>query len=450
MDRTDTPAAGTNPTLATSRAFCGAAVAFVIIGYAIILKQHWVLTWRDHVSSIVAVAALAYTYWLKRSEQLITETAVKRDELLSQAAVFVLFLAVYAITAGFDTSPFDAHVRQAFALVHGHTYIDAPNYIEHAQVGPYSYQLHPPMPSFMLMPFVAIWGMNTNQTMFSIVLGAIDVAIAWRMFGKFEIDLNARVWLTLFFGLGTIIWFESTSGGSWELTMVVAVLFTLLALDETFGAARGALVGLWAACAALSRYDLAFVWPIYVLLIFLRRKSISNVAWMIPGFMMAAIVYFGLNEIRYRSLFDQGAFLFVPPGTKFFGLENIPGNIAIVMFSAPAVDHRFPYIHPTFGGQAILLTSPAFILALRPSFRRLTPVLIGIAALIGMTPVMLFFGSGASQFGARHFVQIYPFLLVLMAMGVERRLDQFTRILICASIFCVGWGIWHIRVFGFG
>ncbi len=44
------------------------------------------------------------------------------------------------------------------------------------------------------------------------------------------------------------------------------------------------------------------------------------------------------------------------------------------------------------------------------------PVLMGLAALIGMTPVMLFFGSGASQFGARHFVQIYPFLLVLLAM----------------------------------
>jgi hypothetical protein len=114
------------------------------------------------------------------------------------------------------------------------------------------------------------------------------------------------------------------------------------------------------------------------------------------------------------------------------------------------VAERFPFFHPTIGGQSILLTSPAFILALRPSFRRLTPVLIGLAALIGMTPVMLFFGSGASQFGARHFVQIYPFLLVLLAMGVPRRVDQLTRILIGASILFVGYGIWHIRVFGFG
>jgi len=450
MDRTDAPAGAMRPNLATSRGFLAAAVVFAVLGFAVILQRGWMLTRIDWISAILASAMFAYSYWMTDSQRLVAETVVKRDEIFSQLAVFAAFLVLYAITAGSDTSPFDAHVRQAVALVHGHVYIDAPNFIEHAHFAGHDYQLHPPMPSFLLMPFAAIWGMDTNQTMFSIVLGAICVALAWRMFGKFPIDVNARIWLTAFFGIGTIIWFEATSGGSWELTMVVAVLFTLLALDEVFGDARGALIGLWAACAALSRYDLAFVWPIYVLLVFIKRYSVTDVIKMAPGFMMAVIVYLTLNEVRYHSMFDQGAFLFVPPGTQFFGIKFIPGNIAILMFSAPAVDERFPYFHPTIGGQSILLTSPAFILALRPSFRRLTPVLIGLAALIGMTPVMLFFGSGASQFGARHFVQIYPFLLVLMAMGVPRRLDQLTRILIGASILFVVFGIWHIRVFGFG
>jgi hypothetical protein len=449
MDCTDAPAAAIGTKLSTSRILTAAAVAFVLVGYAVVLRHGWILTRIDYIAGIVALGALVYSFSIADPTP-VTEAAIKRDEMLSQFAVFVAFLAVYAITAGSDTSPFNAHVRQAVALVHGHTYIEAPNFIEHAHFEGHDYQLHPPMPSFLLMPFAAIWGMDTNQTVFSIVLGAICVALAWRMFGKFPIDLNARIWLTAFFGFGTIIWFESTSGGSWELTMVVAVLFTLMALDETFGQARPVLVGLWAACAALARYDLAFVWPIYVLLIWLKRKSIADVLWMAPGFTMAAVVYVGLNEVRYHSLFDQGAFLFVPAGTQFFGVRYIPGNVAILLFSAPAVDERFPYFHPTIGGQSILLTSPAFLLALRPSFRRLTPTLLAIATLIGMTPVMLFFGSGASQFGARHYVQIYPFLLVLMAMGVPRRVDQFTRILIGVSIFFIAYGIWHIRIYNFG
>jgi hypothetical protein len=449
MRRTDARASAVRATLATSREFFAAAVVIEFVGFAIVLRHHWILTRIDWASLIVSIGALACSFRMADPEPM-TDQAFRRDELLSQFAVFVVFLAFYSITAGSDTSPFNAHVRQAFAFIHGHTYIDAPNYIEHAHFAGHDYQLHPPMPSFLLMPFAAIWGMDTNQTMFSIVLGAIDVALAWRMLGRFRFTVNARIWLTAFFGAGTIIWFEATSGGSWELTMVVAVLFTILALDEVLGEAHGALVGLWAASASLSRYDLAFVWPIFVVLVFLKRWSVTDVIKMAPGFMMAGIVYLTLNEVRYHSIFDQGAFLFVPPGTKFFGVQYIPGNIAILLFSAPAVDGRFPYFHPTIGGQSILLTSPAFILALRPSFRRLNAVLLGLAAVIGSIPVMLFFGSGASQFGARHYVQVYPFLLALMALGVSRRVDQLTRILICMSIVFVGFGIWHIRIFGFG
>ena len=143
MRRTDARATAMRPTLATSRQFLAAAVVIVVVGYAVILRHGWELSRIDWVSLIVAVGALAYSYWLPDSERFIAEKVARRDELLSQFAVFVLFLAFYSITAGWDTSPFNAHVRQAFAFIHGHTYIDAPNYIEHAQIGPYSYQLHP-------------------------------------------------------------------------------------------------------------------------------------------------------------------------------------------------------------------------------------------------------------------------------------------------------------------
>src|SRR5260370_30156395 len=179
MVRTDARTAAMRPTLATSRGFFAAAVAIVVVGYAIILKQRWELTRLDHFAAIVAVGALAYTYRLKRSEQLSEEAAGKRDELLWQFAVFVLFLAFYSITAGSDTNPFNAHVRQAVAFIHGHTYIEATNYIEHAQMGPYSYQLHPPLPAILLMPFAAIWGLKPNQSYFSSVVGALYLMRSW-------------------------------------------------------------------------------------------------------------------------------------------------------------------------------------------------------------------------------------------------------------------------------
>jgi hypothetical protein len=54
------------------------------------------------------------------------------------------------------------------------------------------------------------------------------------------------------------------------------------------------------------------------------------------------------------------------------------------------------------------------------------------------------------QFGLRFYVQIFPFLIVLMALGAqEAGIDQMGKILIVISILMVAYGTWHIRTIGF-
>src|ERR1700756_3063883 len=95
-----------------------------------------------------------------------------------ETIVFLLALMLYAATM-FPETPYNEQVRQSYAFLHGHVQIDAPEYLEHAQVGPYSYALHPPLTAILLMPFVAIWGLNTNQTIFAVLIGAFGVMMAW-------------------------------------------------------------------------------------------------------------------------------------------------------------------------------------------------------------------------------------------------------------------------------
>ena len=97
--------------------------------------------------------------------------------------VFVISLLFFAATT-WDRSPYDAHIRQAQAFDQGHAWIDCPDYIERALVNGKRYELHPPLPAIMLMPLVAV-GM-TNQNWFAIVVGALDVALAWQLLGKLE------------------------------------------------------------------------------------------------------------------------------------------------------------------------------------------------------------------------------------------------------------------------
>ncbi|HUY26993.1 MAG TPA: hypothetical protein VMV27_06195 [Candidatus Binataceae bacterium] len=363
-------------------------------------------------------------------------------------AVFVAFLAVYAVTM-FEPSPYNEQVRQAVAFIHGHTYIDAPqSFLEHAQIGPYSYALHPPLPAIMLMPFTAIWGMNTNQTEFSVVVGALDVVLAWFLLGKFRLSNRSRVWLTVFFGLGNVLWYETVVGTTWALPMNTSLIFTLLALIELFGQARPFWVGNWAALATLGRYDLALAAPIYAILLIAKGRRIIEIFEMVPGYLAVGVIFVGLNEVRFNSFFDQGVLLTGPRNAPVFALRYLPGNLYTVLFMAPTVNGIFPYIHPVFSGQALTLTSPAFVLALRPSFKRLTVSMMGLAAVLVSIPSLVCYANGFAQFGTRHYIPAFPFLLVMMAIGMPRRTDQLTKILICVSIFLVAFGVWQVRMWG--
>lgn len=426
---------------------CFLAALGVMVIYAIVLAQgHIEARWLPLCAGTIALFGLSVTVWIEFLGG--SKLPAPRIEALATFAVFTLFLAFYSVTATLDASPYNAHVRQAFAFIHGHTYIDAPDYIEHARVGAYSYQLHPPLPALLLVPFTAIWGMGVNQTAFSMVFGALDIALAWRLLGRFRLSVNARMWLTVFFGAGTILWYETVNGSSWALSMVVSIGFTVAALDEVFGPARPIRLGILAGLAALARYDLAFDWPIYVILEYRRRRAIGALLWMIPGFALATIIYVSLNEARYHSLFDRGVFIFAGPDAHLFALQFFRGNLYTLMFVGPGLDDKFPYIHPRFVGQALLLTSPAFVLAMRPSFKRIDAALILIAAIIAITPSLFYFTNGFSQFGTRHYLHAFPFLLVLMAMGVRHRADQMTKILISLSIILIAYGVWHYAHYG--
>jgi hypothetical protein len=365
--------------------------------------------------------------------------------------VFVSFLIFYCSTR-IGNTPFNVHVLQAVAFLHGHTWIDVPPCcIEHAYFNGKAYQLHPVLPSLLLLPFVAIWGGATNQALVCILTGSFSVSLAWIMLGRMKLDLSGRVWLTVFFGAGTIFWHEAIDGGSWEFSMVVAVTFTLLALIEFFGDARPTVIGFTAGLAALARYDLAFVWPIWILLVYYKRRNLHELLWLAPGFIFTALIYIGFNEARYGSIFDQGVLTFAPDFSHKFAVRYLPNNLYTLLFMSPGFSEKFPYIHPEVSGQALILTSPAFLLALRPSFRNLVPAAMLAAAVIAVTPSLFYFTNGFIQFGTRHYVHAFPFLLVLMALGLpDGKADQLTKVLTTYSVLLVAFGVWHIGVYGYG
>ena len=163
-------------------------------------------------------------------------------------AVGILFLAFYAATISPPTQ-YNEHARLAWALLHGHTWVDVPSYMEHVVVGGRSYILHPPLSAILMLPAAAIWGAAANQTAVSVVLGAVSIALWWRLMGRLGLGIPAKIWLSAFMGVGTTLWYEATLGSSWDFALLASVPFTLAALGEVFGEARPWAVGVLAALA---------------------------------------------------------------------------------------------------------------------------------------------------------------------------------------------------------
>ena len=374
----------------------------------------------------------------------------------SAFAVGVLFLAFYGTTISPPT-PYTEPVQQAYAFLHGRTWVDAPDYMEHIVWHGRSYLLHPPLAALITLPAVAIWGLATNQTAISVVVGAVSLGLVWRLLGRIGLGVAARVWLTLFFGVGTTFWYEATLGSSWDFSLLVTVPFTLAALGEVFGEARPWAVGVLAAIPALARYDMALAWPCYAGLLWVSGRRARELLTMLPSIVAVAALLVAFNEVRFGTPYDvarwlwynQDKYRFVRPGGPL-ALRHFPFNLYTLLFMAPSYSDKFPYIHPEFLGQALMLTSPAFVLALRPSFLRPTPALVALAAALCTGPIMLWYANGFAQLGARFYVEIYPFLLTLIALGVPRKLDQLTKILIVASIVFVAFFTWQVRWYGWG
>jgi hypothetical protein len=229
----------------------------------------------------------------------------------------------------------------------------------------------------------------------------------------------------------------------------VAVLFTLAALDEAFGPARPLLLGLYGGLAALSRYELALAGIAYAVLALNRGRRIRDLFWMVPGFAAVGGFFVWYNEVRYQSFFDQGVSITGPSNGPAFGLRYLVGNLNTIFFMEPRIDDAFPYVHPHFGGQAIVYTSPALVLALRASLAKLEPLLMIVTAFAVSIPSLLCYANGFAQFGTRHYLQAFPFLMVMMAMRM-RRPDRLAKILIGASVVFIAYGVWYIHVWGLG
>jgi hypothetical protein len=385
-------------------------------------------------------------------------------------AAAIAAFATTALLSHLRATPYNNFVLLAQALLHGRTWIDWPGaYIDALQYHGRYYVIEAPLPAILLLPFVALFGTQTNQTVLAAVLCAVAIGAAWELGDRFGLRPAANAWICAFLLAGTDLLWCATFGDVWFIAHVSAVCFTMLALVELAGKRRGWLVALFVACAFESRFSMIATIPVYAYLLLghpqrvtlspstslginsvegrrvTQQKATSFAAVLIA----VAAVWVFYNRARWGTLTDIGYTTWyhqdqvgMPTGSPF-RFSYLPYQLESFFVQMPTALPVFPWLRPEFSGVALTWTSPALILAFFARKPAVWVVSLWLAALLTAVPNFLYYVNGFAQFGMRHALDFEPFLVALMMLAVRERLAWWGQALIAYSIVVGLWGCWY-------
>jgi hypothetical protein len=360
-------------------------------------------------------------------------------------AVFLVTLVVYGLSnANLSDrllprdSPYVHHVNQANAMIHGRLDID-PQYAKNANLLERAiddewfddieqgitpppcgqikcYLTHPPMPAIMLMPLVAIWGLGVNQTIISVILGAITAVLVFHVTRSMTERVVPQLLYTVLFAFGTIFWYTAAHGGVWFFSHTAAVMFLFLALYATLGPKNALLAGIGLGAAFLSRNPTAWA-VLFIVIMFsvqwlqwstdrplLKRIDPKPLALIAAGALPFVIFSFWFNYARFEDPFEAGynhseqvyqPFLQGVYGDGLFQPEYVKRHMPAVFEAMPIFKSSAPYIIPFGLAMATWATTPAFFYSFFVGIRRRW-VIAGMAVALAAASLAII-GAAASE-----------------------------------------------------
>jgi hypothetical protein len=373
----------------------------------------------------------------------------------------------------------------------------------------------PPLPAIVLLPFVALWGLATDIRAVSVLLGAIDVGLAWWALGALPVSRRARLAATVFFGFGTVFWYAAQLGTTWFFAHVTAVTFVLLAIGVALSAdpeaddevteppspaglaaavgsalrhplelidRRQLVAGLLFGIACTARLTVVFGAPFLMLVggggSWVRRSVSAGLGAALPVLLLLAYNVATTGHVLhpgYEYQYQLEAYGY--PGLNYhpeWGIEDpryLLQNLQIMFLSTPAFfpdhvpaslgggaalcmapddvrglfDTSCPIALPRDIGMSIILTSPAYLLALPALVGRRSRLVAGASlAVLAIALVnLMHFSQGWVQFGYRFSNDFVAFALPLVAVGMERRgrVGLLAFVLVVASVAINLWGV---------
>ncbi|MDY7079497.1 MAG: hypothetical protein SXV54_21520 [Chloroflexota bacterium] len=425
-------------------------------------------------------------------------TLLRRSWRAIPLRLFVIFLAIYGLTAGVSVgrhslAPHFVYLAESF--LHGHLdlmHVPDPPY----DLTPFEGQWYvsfPPLPALLMLLPVAIRGLAVSDIAFSVVLGALNITLFWTILARLEVgDWRLQIGLCVLLGLGTPLWYCAAFGSVWYTAHVAAITCLCFYVLEVVGRNRPWLAGLCLGLGFLARAPVLLTFPLSLVLGFQKSQDIQRRTRFLLlfafGMAPALLGQAAYNWARFGNPLEFGYRWMNSPGPLLarqmtwgqFSLHFLPENLYTLLIRPPLVSLTPLRIEPDPWGMGLLFTCPALLLALPaltlppdPSPRVeggagwgleregvptgqgwARALRLGLWLSVGLVqiPSLLYFNTGSYQFGYRFALDWMPLGVLLVALGVDdlrcvkgRRCSKALvitlTILIVASVLMHLWGV---------
>jgi hypothetical protein len=314
------------------------------------------------------------------------------------------------------------------------------------QPGDKWYVSFPPFPALAMTPFVALNGYQFNDTSFSVIIGALSIALFYSLLRLLcRGSETGRNWkenaaIALLLAFGSVFFYCTLRGEVWFTAEVMGVGLTALYLRFAVKARRPILAGLFFSMATLTRTPLLFAGVFFLAEVLVPGcenrlaelkalpKRLPEVARKIGFFALGAAPLATLaaayNKVRFGSFGEFGhRFLYnnrVNVDIDRWGLFNpayLSRNLDAAFLKLPRIQLNPFRLDYDPHGLSLLLTLPLIVFLFVPKEHRRLMFPAWLAVAVCALPGLFYQNTGYMQFGFRFSLDYTPYLLVLFALG---------------------------------
>ena len=376
----------------------------------------------------------------------------KRDEWLSFLVVALGMMAAYWVVWAFTgmwpwvKNDYNSYTLQACRWLEGHLDLGQDySHLEIAHFGGKHFISFPPFPSYVMLPFAALYGQNTPDGWIAVGVSILGAYYVFRLLKHYEKSNESAIFWTLFVTIGTNLIFVTVNGWVWFIAQNLCFTLSVMAIYYAVCGKGGLSLSFWAMSVGCRPFNALYA-PILLVILYqgLKAKNLSFGAmlkkhwkWAIAP-VLIAVSYMLLNYFRFGNILEFGH-NYLPEFTEAekgqFHWDYVKENWKLLwLWPEKNGDGFFEF--PRFNGWAFYLVIPVFIsyaiYTVASLFKKkqeniLVRILIPVTVLLHLLCLTAHKTMGGFQWGNRYVLDslAYIFLGILLVTDKDDKLEKF-------------------------